>query len=92
MSTRITGYVSPTDSEYIKHSKVLMVCLEADVSLPDETAKYFNSTYPSMDLLDEKLEVNIPKHEYGEDMSQGFEVILSEIPEGVYKIRFVNNW
>ena len=40
----------------------------------------------------EKLEIKIPKHEYSEDMTEGFEIIVSEIPEGVHKIRFVNSW
>lgn len=93
MSTRITGFVSPEDKNYKKHSKVLIACIDAGISeLPKETAEYFGSKYPSKHLLEEKLEVYVPKHEYNEDMIEGFEIIISEIPDGVHKIRFVNCW
>jgi len=93
MSTNIIGFVSPDDENYKKHSKVLTACIEAGISeLPKETAEYFGSKYPEKYLLDEKLEIEISKHEYQEDMSSGFEIIVSEIPEGVHKIRFVNSW
>lgn len=74
-------------------AKVLNACIEAGISeLPKETAEYFGSKYPEQYLLEEKLEIKIPKHEYSEDMTEGFEIIVSEIPEGVHKIRFVNSW
>lgn len=93
MSTEITGFVSPEDENYKKHSKVLIACAEAGISeLPKETAEYFGSKYPDKCLLEEKLEIKIPKHEYNEDMSEGFEIIVSEIPKGVHKIRFVNSY
>jgi hypothetical protein len=93
MSTGITGFVSPENGDYKKHAKVLNACIEAGISeLPKETAEYFGSKYPEQCLLQEKLEIEIPKHEYSEDMTEGFEIIVSEIPEGVHKIRFVNSW
>lgn len=93
MSTCITGFVSPENETYKKHSKVLLACLDADIKeLPKETAEYFGSKYPEKYLLEEKLSTKIPKHEYSEDMTQGFEIIVSEIPKGVYKIRFTNSW
>ena len=93
MSTRITGFVSPVNENYKKHSKVLIACIEAGIrELPKETAEYFGSKYPEQYLLEEKLEIKIPKHEYREDMVEGFEIIVSEIPDGVHKIRFVNSW
>jgi len=93
MSTHITGFVSPENENYKKHSKVLLACLEAGVSeLPKETSEYFGGKYPEKYLLEEKLEIKIPHHEYSEDMTQGYEIIISEIPEGVHKIRFANSW
>lgn len=93
MSTHVTGFVSPENELYKKHSKVLEACIEAGVSeLPKETAEYFDSKWPEKYLLEEKLEMKIPTHEYSDDSSQGFEIIVSEIPEGVHKIRFVNSW
>lgn len=93
MSTHIVGFVSEDDETYKKHSKVLIACNEAGINeLPKETAKYFDSKYPSLSLLDDKLEVKIPQHEYSADMTEGFEIIVSEIPKGVHKIRFTNSW
>jgi hypothetical protein len=93
MSTRITGFVSSENENYKKHSKVLIACVEAGISeLPKETAEYFGSKYPEEYLLEEKLEIKIPKHEYSKDMTEGFEIIISEIPPGVHKIRFVNSY
>jgi hypothetical protein len=93
MTTNVTGFVSPEDENYKKHSKVLIACIEAGVSkLPIETAAYFGSEYPGKYLLDEKLEIKIPYKEWNDDTSEGFEIIVSEIPEGVYKIRFANSW
>lgn len=93
MSTRITGFVSSENENYKKHSKVLIACIEAGISeLPKETAEYFGSKYPEKYLLENKLEIEIPKHKYNEDMTEGFEIIVSEIPDDVHKIRFVNSW
>lgn len=93
MSTRVIGFVSPNDENYKKHSKVLIACIEAGIKeLPKETANYFGSTYPEEFLLEEKLEISIPVHEYSADMQVGYEIIVSEIPEGVNKIRFYNSW
>jgi hypothetical protein len=93
MSTYVKGFVSPENENYKKHAKVLNACIEAGISeLPKETAEYFGSKYPEQYLLEEKLEIKIPKHEYREDMTEVFEIIVSEIPDGVHKIRFVNSW
>lgn len=93
MSTHVTGFVSPENENYKKHSKVLIACIEAGISeLPKETAEYFGSKYPEKYLLEEKLEVKIPTSEWGNEYSFGFEIIVSEIPDGVHKIRFANSW
>lgn len=93
MSTSVYGFVSPNNKIYRKHSKVLRACIDAGISeLPKETAEYFDCEYPEEYLFEEKLEVSIPQHEYNEDMRQGYEIKVSEIPEGVEKIRFVNSW
>ena len=93
MTTQITGFVSPENENYKKHAKVLNACIEAGIlELPKETAEYFGSKYPEKYLLEEKLEIKIPKHIYTDDMMEGFDIFVSEIPEGVHKIRFVNKW
>lgn len=93
MSTAITGFVSPENENYKKHAKVLNACFEAGIlELPKETAVYFGSKYPEKYLLEKKLEIKIPKQKYSDADEEGFEIIVSEIPEGVHKIRFVNSW
>ena len=93
MSTHIIGMVSDKDETYIKHSNVLIACHGAGVSeLPRETAEYFGFEYPELYLLEEKLEVPIVKHKYNTENEEGYEIIVSEIPVGVYKLRFVNSW
>lgn len=93
MSTHVVAFVSPEDETYKKHTKVMIACLEAGIKeLPKETAEYFNSSYPDESLLEKKLEIRIPHHEYSEDMIEGFEIYINEIPKGAHKIRFYNSW
>lgn len=93
MSTHVKGYVSPENETYQKHLKVFRACLEAGISLPDETAQYFGQgkhPYEGMEIS--KLETKVPVHQYSEDMLEGYEIIVSEIPKDVHKIRFYNAW
>lgn len=93
MSTHVKGFIPATDPTYIKHSRVLVACCEAGIKeLPKETAEYFGSKYPEKYLLEEKLEVSIPVEEIHDNSGIKYEVMLSQIPEGVEKIRFVNSW
>lgn len=94
MSTNVKGFVSPNNETYKKHCNVLRACIDAGVSeLPKETAEYFGSEHPSEYLFECKLEVEIKKHKWSDDdMSQGYEIKISEIPEGVEVIRFINSW
>ena len=93
LSTFVTGFIPDTDETYQKHKAVFLACAEADVSLPKETEEYFGGNSDEPYVLEEKLTVDIPQHEWNDgDMSSGYEIIISEIPEGVHKIRFVNSW
>lgn len=96
MSTYILGFTPDTDKDFQRHKKILLVCLEGKVSLPPETAQYFDSDKPHESLLDEKLEINLKEgvhyEKWSKDMSSGFEVDLSKLPPGVTKLRFVNSW
>jgi hypothetical protein len=92
MSQYVKAYISDTDSTYQKQAKVLRACLEAEISLPEETAKYFGSKEPEEYLLYEKLEIEIPKTYFSEDGIEGFEISVKDLPVGVHKIRFINSW
>jgi len=93
MSTSIVGFVSPDDEIYQKQVKVLEACINAGISeLPKETAAYFGGKYAEPYLIEDKLTTDIIIHEYNSDYENGYEIIVSEIPEGVHKIRFTNSW
>ena len=101
MTTYIKAFIPDTDPEYLRHKKVFLACLAAEVSLPHETADYFDyfdgvpvDTSP----LDSKLEFNIKtsdclsrwKDDHGN--AEGYEIDLTILPTGVTKIRFYNCW
>lgn len=92
MSSYIQAFIPDTDATYQKHKKILLVCEEAGVQLPKETAEYFGTTDAAKYVLEEKLSVELKKGvhyaEYLEDMTQGFEVDLTKLPQGVTKLRF----
>lgn len=91
MSTHVRAFTSPTNEDYIRHAKVLKVCLEAGLTtLPPETAEYFGDSYVHESKLDEKLDTKIPVHKWYNDSCDGYEVYIKDIPAGVEKIRFYN--
>lgn len=96
MSTHIQAFIPDQDAEYKRHKIVLLVCSDAKVSLPEETAQYFGSKVADKALLEEKLQIMLTKGEhyvdYDEDMCQGFEVDLTKLPKGVTKLRFFNSY
>lgn len=87
-SYHVVAYVDNKDKIYQKHSKVLIACLEASVDLPKQTAEYFGSSEAYAGLLEEKLEVEIQKHDWTDGYNDGYEIYVKEIPDGAYKIRF----
>jgi hypothetical protein len=93
MTTHIIGLKSKDSEEYAKHSCVLKACHTAGVKkLPQETADFFDSELVDITLLNEILEVSIPHNLYVGDMEEGYEVIVSDIPKDVHKIRFYNSY
>lgn len=59
MSTSIQAFIPDTDETYKKHKKVLLACLDAEISLPKETADYFGEEDPEEYLLEQKLEIEL---------------------------------
>jgi hypothetical protein len=92
MSTYAYGYRNPDDNTYQKHLRILRVCQEEGISLPVETNDFFGDINPICLNGDEPLRVEIPVHESTLRSSVGYEVILSELPPGIHKIRFENSW
>lgn len=96
MSTHIQGFIPDTDTDFKKHKKILLFCMEENVSLPKETAEYFGSDDAEEYLIEEKLEIKLEEgvhyKEWMEDSSKGFEVDLTRLPKGVTKLRFFNTY
>lgn len=92
MSICVQAFINAQDPTYQKHAKVLVACSEADVSLPKETAEYFGDDSPERYLLEEKLMIEIPIREWNGGSASGYEILVKDIPEGVYKIRFYESW
>lgn len=96
MSTHIQAFVPDTDLDYQRHKKVVAMCLQLSVSLPSETAAYFNAHNPRHVNPEEKLEIELVEDihytDWSDDSSQGYEVDLTKLPKGVTKLRFYNNW
>lgn len=93
MSTNVTAFTASNNPEYVKHAKVLQVCLDAGLSkLPPETAEYFGSEYVEAYLLEDRLRTKILVHEWSADSQEGFELYVKDIPAGVEKIRFYNSY
>lgn len=96
MSTHIKAFIEETDATFLKHKKVLLACHEANVSLPKETAEYFDCEYPELSVLEEKIEFSLKNgvhyKEYNKDMIDGYEVDLTKLPKEVTKIRFYNSY
>lgn len=93
MSTWIIGLRTKGDLTYRKQLAVLNACKDAGVVLPPGTAEYFgSSTHPEDVDPESVLQVTIPKKKYSGSMEEGYEVRVSDIPESVEVIRFVNSW
>lgn len=98
MSTHIQAFVPGNDPEFLKHKEILYFCNEKEVSLPKETAEYFNTStaeYPESSI-EEKLEINLKENvhykEWSDDYRSGFEIDLNSLPKKVSKIRFYNSY
>lgn len=93
MSTHVVGYRDIHSSQHKKMVAALSALREAGIAeLPSVMEQYFSNKYGYVDGPDAGLEVEIPSHKWSEDMKQGYEVILKELPEGVEVIRFYNSW
>jgi len=93
MSTHVTALRSKDSAEYKKHSAVLRACIDAKIeNLPKETAKFFDSESPCEYLFSDKLELNINYTDYRDDMEQGIEVKVSDIPKSCKVLRFYNSY
>jgi hypothetical protein len=93
MSSYVVGFVPP-DEKFKKMKKVYDMCVEAEVTIPDDVEKFFDWEPPS----DNGVSVNIDKYvdeAAPHDCAEGWTIDLArlarEMPH-VKKIQFVNSY
>lgn len=87
MSTHVIGF-KPPDEKWQKMKAVWDSCKKAGVDIPPDVEDFFNGEPPD----DMGVEVELPVHEWRDDMRRGFELYVSELPVDVKVIRFYNSW
>jgi len=92
MSSSVSFLRSPDNPQYQKMLKARHACEDAGIDLPQEIRDYFSDQYG---LGDDEAPLTIDcniETEYREEMQEGFEIRIKDIPDGVDVIRFVNSY
>jgi len=92
MSTNIIGF-RPPDEKWKKMKAAWDSCREAGIDLPDELWEFFGGSGPDeagikIDLEEEEGVVE----DYTGDGESGYDVLLSNLPDSIDRIRFYNSW
>ena len=93
MSTFVKGLVD--DEYHAKMVKAYEACGEAGTDIPVKLDEYFDSI--DMDgheavAEDGKKLVELPTRKWADEVGEGFELDVADIPENVKTIRFWNSW
>ncbi len=88
MSTHVIGFMEP-DEEFKKMYAVYESCSKANVPIPDEVDKFFEYDVP--DPAGMRVE-DLPVTEYSDDMQEGYQIRVADIPSKVNVIRFFNSY
>lgn len=83
VSLHITLLRDGNSPEHIAKVSALRALRAAKIELPQELKDYFQDSYNE----DTPLEIEFNAKEWGNDYSSGYEIDLTELPEGVKKIR-----
>jgi hypothetical protein len=93
MSTHVIGIKEPTE-EYRKKYEAYRACEAAGVSAPKEVRDFFGGiAFKYVDPTG--MTIALDKsciHEWKADMSEGYEIEVAKIPEGVTRVRVYNSW
>ena len=105
MSMHLQFFRAPNDEHLQRKLDAGYACEAAGVDLPDELLKYLAPIFEEYGGLPQDRATAIDamlsmgparkqqeEHAWSEDMAQGFEVDLAELPPGVAKIRFYCSW
>ena len=88
MSTYIKLLRNGNSPDHQAKVAVLRSCLSADVTIPEEISDYFGGGQDE----DFPLEISFKARRWSQDMGEGYEVDIDDLPEGVKTIRFYNSW
>jgi len=91
MSTSVVGF-RPPDEKWRKMKAVYDACNIAGVAPPEEVNDFFEWDTPDDDGVTVTLHNHAAVTEYHEEESNGLQVDLTKLPNGVTIIRFVNSW
>lgn len=83
ISLYVKGLRNETDPNHIKMVKAKEALDAAGIPWPEEIHKYFDGS----DDSDLPLIVDIPKTEYTGNYESGYEILVSDLPKNVKKIR-----
>ena len=90
MSTHIVGF-RPADEKWKQMKNIWESCESANIPIPNEVLDFFDHT-PPRDKPGSEVELGEAVQEWSNEYSQGYELNLSKIPNGVNVIRFYNSW
>ena len=77
-------------STYQRYLPILMACKNADIDPPPEVNDYFGGDGVDCDP-EYPLEIEFQSKAWKDDYNEGFEIDLSELPDGVKTIRFYSS-
>lgn len=86
-STHVIGFMPP-DDRWRRMKAVWDACAAANIDPPAEVDEFFGGEAPD----DTGREVEIPHRRWQADMSEGVEVDVAALPDGVTVIRFYNSY
>ena len=87
MSTHVLGF-KPPDDKYNEMKAIWDACEVAGVEIPDEVSAFFDDEEPDPT----GVVVVIPCKVWSTPGSNGFEVLVDEIPKDVKVLRFFQSW
>ncbi len=94
MSIYVRLLRSEDNTQYQEYLKILRSCNDAGVEIPEEVDKYFGGYGSDNDPL-QPLEIPFKFeqwHNLEGSLTEGFDINLEELPEGVKTIRVFISW
>jgi hypothetical protein len=94
MSTHVAGFIPP-DDRFASMKAIWDACCAAGVEVPDEVSEFFQHEAPDpagVEVEKRALMALGAVREYHDQMKQGYEIVLANVPADVSVIRVWNSW